>query len=181
ELCTFPLRSLGKQVPGGDLEVALRETFHRIDDRLRDPRNLAELKSLTNPSARNPSPHTAALNERPVDPRMVGCTACVCSVSEHQLVVANAGDSRAVLCRGGLAVGLSEDHKPNSYIEKSRIEAAGGYVENTAPGQFRVNGNLNLSRALGDLEYKKDSTLPPEKQIICATPDVTFFDRDAKD
>ncbi|CAE8713869.1 unnamed protein product, partial [Polarella glacialis] len=73
------------------------------------------------------------------------------------------------------------DHKPNSYIEKSRIEAAGGYVENTAPGQFRVNGNLNLSRALGDLEYKKDSTLPPEKQIICATPDVTFFDRDAKD
>ena len=23
-------------------------------------------------------------------------------------------------------------------------------------GQHRVNGNLNLSRALGDLEYKKD-------------------------
>jgi hypothetical protein len=27
----------------------------------------------------------------------------------------------------------------------------------------RINGNLNLSRALGDLEYKKDKNLPPEK------------------
>lgn len=27
----------------------------------------------------------------------------------------------------------------------------------------RINGNLNLSRALGDLEYKKDKSLTPEK------------------
>ena len=27
----------------------------------------------------------------------------------------------------------------------------------------RINGNLNLSRAIGDLEYKKDSNLPAEK------------------
>jgi hypothetical protein len=26
----------------------------------------------------------------------------------------------------------------------------------------RINGNLNLSRALGDMEYKKDSKLKPE-------------------
>ncbi len=26
----------------------------------------------------------------------------------------------------------------------------------------RINGNLNLSRALGDLEYKKDKSLKPE-------------------
>lgn len=36
----------------------------------------------------------------------------------------------------------------------------------------RVNGNLNLSRALGDLVYKQDTTLPPEKQIVSAVPDV---------
>lgn len=35
----------------------------------------------------------------------------------------------------------------------------------------RINGNLNLSRALGDLEYKKDKLLPPEKQIITAAPE----------
>jgi len=36
----------------------------------------------------------------------------------------------------------------------------------------RINGNLNLSRAIGDLEYKKDSNLIAEKQIITAMPDI---------
>lgn len=35
-----------------------------------------------------------------------------------------------------------------------------------------MNGNLNLSRAIGDLEYKKRSDLPPQEQVICSTPDV---------
>jgi len=39
------------------------------------------------------------------------------------------------------------------------------------PGGARVNGNLNLSRAIGDLEYKKREDLPPEEQVICSTPD----------
>ena len=42
--------------------------------------------------------------------------------------------------------------------ESSRIAAAGGYVIDG-----RVNGNLNLSRALGDMEYKKDNSITPEK------------------
>jgi len=96
-------------------------------------------------------------------------------------VVANAGDSRAVLCRAGLAVALSDDHKPNHPTEKWRIEAAGGYVETCGPGQYRVNGNLNLSRALGDLEYKKDRKLGPEAQIISATPDVKIEHRRTED
>ena len=29
----------------------------------------------------------------------------------------------------------------------------------------RVNGSLNLSRALGDLEYKQNRDLPPEEQV----------------
>lgn len=36
----------------------------------------------------------------------------------------------------------------------------------------RINGNLNLSRALGDMEYKKDTKLKPEDQIITAAPDL---------
>lgn len=35
-----------------------------------------------------------------------------------------------------------------------------------------MNGNLNLSRALGDLEYKNNSKLPPEEQMITANPDI---------
>lgn len=45
-----------------------------------------------------------------------------------KLYVANAGDCRAVLCRGGQAVRLSHDHKPNLANERARIEAVGGIV-----------------------------------------------------
>ncbi|CAK9093455.1 Protein phosphatase ppm-1.G (Protein phosphatase 2C isoform gamma homolog) (PP2C-gamma) (Protein phosphatase magnesium-dependent 1 gamma homolog), partial [Durusdinium trenchii] len=79
----------------------------------------------------------------------------------NDVITANAGDSRAVMCRKGQAVELSYDHKPASETEKTRIEAAGGYLEESAGGA-RVNGNLNLSRAIGDLEYKKRSDLKPE-------------------
>jgi len=45
---------------------------------------------------------------------------------------------------------MSIDHKPDLIEENNRISKAGGFVI-----EGRVNGNLNLSRALGDLEYKK--------------------------
>lgn len=41
---------------------------------------------------------------------------------------------------------MSKDHKPEDEPELSRIHAAGGRV--TSDG--RVNGGLNLSRALGN-------------------------------
>jgi len=44
-----------------------------------------------------------------------------------------------------------------------------------------VCGNLNLSRSIGDLEYKKNPRLQPCEQIICATPDVHTFRREAGD
>ncbi|CAE8599008.1 unnamed protein product [Polarella glacialis] len=105
----------------------------------------------------------------------VGCTAICVLVRQSDVLAANAGDSRAIMCRAGQAVELSFDHKPASDIEKNRIEAAGGYLEDS-PGGARVNGNLNLSRAIGDLEYKKSANLPPEEQIICSTPDVLVKD-----
>jgi serine/threonine protein phosphatase PrpC len=55
--------------------------------------------------------------------------------------------------------------------EKARITAAGGFVD-----FGRVNGNLALSRAIGDFEFKKSAELAPEQQIVTAYPDVTVHD-----
>ena len=51
--------------------------------------------------------------------------------------------------------------------ESARIKKAGGFITDG-----RVNGNLNLSRAIGDLEYKKNVDLGPEEQLIIAFPEV---------
>lgn len=74
-----------------------------------------------------------------------GCTAVVALIKGSELYVANAGDSRCVVCREGKAVEMSLDHKPEDQPERERIEAAGGNVTDDG----RVNGGLNLSRALG--------------------------------
>lgn len=105
-----------------------------------------------------------------------GCTAVVALLkSRKHLYIANAGDSRAVLCRGGTAIALSEDHKPAQERERSRIVAAGGFLSEIG-GVCRVNGNLNLSRAIGDLKYKQNDTLPAAAQIITAEPDVQHIE-----
>jgi len=65
------------------------------------------------------------------------------------LLSANVGDSRAVLCRDALAIQLTRDHKPNDPIERRRVEKVGGKV-NRVHGVYRINGNLSLSRAIGD-------------------------------
>mgnify|MGYP000423871651 FL=1 len=67
----------------------------------------------------------------------------MCSI--RKLLVANAGDCRAVLSRRGKAVDLSRDHKPYCVKERSRIEALGGYVDDGY-----LNGLLGVARALGD-------------------------------
>ncbi|XP_037923415.1 probable protein phosphatase CG10417 [Hermetia illucens] len=97
-----------------------------------------------------------------------GCTAVVALVSGRDLYVANAGDSRCVVCRNGKAIEMSFDHKPEDEEESDRIQKAGGKV--TLDG--RVNGGLNLSRAIGDHAYKMNRDIPPEKQMISALPDI---------
>jgi serine/threonine protein phosphatase PrpC len=80
----------------------------------------------------------------------IGCTANVILIDDYKkLYVANAGDSRCVLGRAGKAVALSFDHKPENEEERARIENAGSTITDG-----RVDGNLNLSRSLGDLKYK---------------------------
>jgi serine/threonine protein phosphatase PrpC len=59
---------------------------------------------------------------------------------------------------------LTKDHHPDREDERSRVEAAGGYVIEWA-GVHRVNGELALSRAIGDLPFKRYG--------VISTPELT--------
>ncbi|PKA55915.1 putative protein phosphatase 2C 8 [Apostasia shenzhenica] len=98
--------------------------------------------------------------------KTMGSTAVVAVVGMRQIVVANCGDSRAVLSRGGVAVPLSSDHKPNRSDEMERVEAAGGRVINW--DGYRVLGVLSTSRSIGDYYLKP---------YVNAEPEVTVTDR----
>ncbi|CAL5028729.1 unnamed protein product [Urochloa decumbens] len=100
----------------------------------------------------------------------VGSTAVVALLVRGTVVVANCGDSRAVLCRGLAGVPpipLSYDHKPNRPDELARIHAVGGQVM-----YKRVRGVLAMTRALGDRKLR------PE---VIAEPEITITERTAND
>ncbi|KAK1265340.1 putative protein phosphatase 2C 6 [Acorus gramineus] len=106
----------------------------------------------------------------PVAPETVGSTAVVALVCSTHIVIANCGDSRAVLLRGKQPVPLSVDHKPNRESEYTRIEAAGGKVIQW--NGYRVFGVLAMSRSIGD-RYLKPWIIPD--------PEVTFVPRMRED
>ncbi|KAL3498984.1 hypothetical protein ACH5RR_041716 [Cinchona calisaya] len=105
--------------------------------------------------------------------RAVGSTAVVVMVGPEELVVANCGDSRAVLCRDGMAMPLSTDHKPDRPDEKERVEAAGGRVINWEG--CRVQGVLATSRSIGDHYLKPYVISEPEVTVNKRTDSDDFI------
>ncbi|KAM6543896.1 hypothetical protein CsatB_008343 [Cannabis sativa] len=89
-------------------------------------------------------------------------------INGQRLWVANVGDSRAVLSRGGQAVQMSTDHEPST--ERGSIENRGGFVSNMPGDVPRVNGQLAVSRAFGDKSLKTHLRSDPDIQD--ATVDV---------
>lgn len=94
--------------------------------------------------------------------RDAGSTASTAILVGDRLLVANVGDSRAVICRGGEAIAVSRDHKPDQSDERQRIEDAGGFV--MWAGTWRVGGVLAVSRAFGDKLLKQYVVADPEIQ-----------------
>jgi len=123
---------------------------------------------LTNAEKMNQVFTTAYLKtDEEMKPSIPAAGACIVTsvirtVKDHRyLYVANAGDSRAVLSRGGAAVRLTHDHKPSDETEKQRILDLKGFIDKDQ----RVNGLIAVSRALGDHHMKG-----PGKDFILATP-----------
>ncbi|KAL7099563.1 hypothetical protein ACP275_09G092100 [Erythranthe tilingii] len=182
EVSKFCAKFLHQQVLGseayaaGDLETSLRKAFLRMDEMMCGINGRKELAILRGkgdqPKAKEDNDQTDywssekgnhSANKGP----SAGSTACVAVIRNNQLLVANAGDSRCVISRNGEAHDMSKDHKPDLDHEKRRILEAGGYVQHG-----RVNGSLNLSRAIGDMEMKQNKSLPAEQQIVTADPDI---------
>lgn len=94
------------------------------------------------------------------------------------LMVANAGDCRAVLCQKGLAISMSQDHRPTNSLERRRVEQLGAYVEDGY-----LNGVLSVTRALGDWDIKSQGNdgapspliSNPEFTQLVLTEDDEFF------
>ncbi|PUZ70315.1 hypothetical protein GQ55_2G218400 [Panicum hallii var. hallii] len=113
-----------------------------------------------------------------------GATAVCVWILGQMVVVANAGDAKAVLARStstngeGVvgdtksqlkAIVLTREHKAIFPQERSRIQKAGGSVGSNG----RLQGRIEVSRAFGDRQFKKVG--------LIATPDVHSFELTKKD
>lgn len=133
-----------------------------------------------------------ALDSTPFDCTLSGCTSTVITIRDSTLYIAHVGDSRAVLGkRKGnefVAVDLTEDHKPELFGEKIRIEQSGGEVkrlEGDIPVRVFKKGKnypgIAMSRAIGDLIAQtvgvshvpdiKEVALEPEDEFLIACSD----------
>ncbi|KAL5571125.1 hypothetical protein UlMin_023150 [Ulmus minor] len=85
-------------------------------------------------------------------------------INGQKLVVANVGDSRAVICKNGVAKQLSVDHEPSR--EKRLIESRGGFVSNLPGDVPRVDGQLAVARAFGDKSLKIHLSSEPDIDVL---------------
>uniref|UniRef100_A0A3Q2P5V5 protein-serine/threonine phosphatase n=1 Tax=Fundulus heteroclitus TaxID=8078 RepID=A0A3Q2P5V5_FUNHE len=96
-----------------------------------------------------------------------GTTATVALLHDGiELVVGSVGDSRAMLCRKGLADKLTKDHTPDRKDERKRF---GGFLSWNSLGLANVNGRLAMTRSIGDFHLKSSGVIAePETHRLSA-------------
>jgi len=152
----------------GLLEDALQESFLDLDmDLLREavdggPRN----DDVSEEDGRANLQDEGGMDES-------GTTIVVVVLTPNWIICANAGDSRAVYKCADKAIPLSFDHKPDDDKEETRIRKAGGYVSGG-----RVDGDLAVSRGLGDFRFKTSPHLGLERQKVSPVPEFVVKPRD---
>ena len=168
-----------------DFGKCLKETFYKLDELLLTQDALKELISIRKKCKKeNENNLRKVLNENELIiynflmlekyekdiPFSTGSTACVCVVDtvKKKVIFANSGDSRAIIIKKNNEIKqITKDHKPDNATEKERIYNAEGCVN-----ENRVDGELNLSRTIGDLRFKNNKKFDVDKQKIICTPDL---------
>ena len=131
-----------------------------------------------------------ALDEKGEIKDSSGSCGIMALIQKNKLIIANVGDSRLVLFKKNSLYFSTEDHKPGSPSEKTRIEKGGGMVYQTPsliplhqngkeiePPWRVLPGRLSVSRTFGDVEAKNEK-LGGMKNVVVALPDITEIELD---
>lgn len=204
EIAEFVKRNFSKELKSNEMfqkqnySLALEETFLKMDILLEDKEVKKEIKKFgffekdfnteienvflneknesTSTSKRKSKNNLEQLSYFSISQKIdislyCGCTASVCLIDGSNAYFANAGDSRIIISKNGLAIPMTVDHKPENEIEKKRILKANGFIKDG-----RVNGMLNLSRSIGDLDMKKNDNFDKKNQLVIPHPDIRKID-----
>jgi len=98
----------------------------------------------------------------------MGTTANIMLIKNGIIYIANVGDSLSVMYKNKKAYNLNREHQTIIESEKERVLKSGANIIG-----YRINGMLNLTRAIGDLQFKSNSNLKRHEQSVIAIPEIT--------
>jgi serine/threonine protein phosphatase PrpC len=101
----------------------------------------------------------------------IGSTANVAIIKNGFIYIANVGDSLAVSFKHGQAHKLNSEHNLDLPSEKERIRSSGTYIIHN-----RIEGRLNLTRALGDFNFKSKKGLNLNEQPVIVLPEINKYE-----
>jgi serine/threonine protein phosphatase PrpC len=98
----------------------------------------------------------------------MGTTANIMLIKNGVIYIANVGDSLSVMYKNKKAYNLNREHQVIIESEKERVLKSGANIVG-----YRINGMLNLTRAIGDLQFKSNNKLKRHDQSVIAVPEIT--------
>ena len=110
-------------------------------------------------------------NNEPLVAYEMGTTANIMLIKNNTIYIANVGDSLSVMYKNKKAYNLNREHQVIIESEKDRVLKSGAIIDG-----YRINGMLNLTRAIGDLRFKSNNKLKRCEQSVIALPDITRID-----
>ena len=98
----------------------------------------------------------------------MGTTANIMLIKNGIIYIANVGDSLSVMYKNKKAYNLNKEHQTILESEKQRVLKSGANIVG-----YRINGMLNLTRAIGDLRFKSNVDLKRHEQSVISLPEIT--------